>query len=156
MANIIDSNKQLLTDQEILQKGAMNTNAPYAYDQVYKAIAKELQQPGTQFIREGNTLFIVHNQGNGEGKFRAINADTASNYVNSSWLFIKACYDIGYDVMTTEFFDPSIGHIFNMLSKNPPYPEMGFKIDKTGTGFVGVIQCGPPRQGKENKKAKIE
>ena len=147
MANVVDSNQQLLKAEEILQKGAMNTNSPYSYDQVYNSIAQELQEPGTQYLREGNTLFIVHYKSGRHGTFRAINADTAEYYVNNSWLFIKACYDMGYDYLTTEFYDKSIAVIFNAISKNPPYPDMGYDIKQKGTGFEGKIVLGPERGG---------
>ena len=147
MANIVDSNQQLLKQDDILQKGAMNTKSPYSYDQVYKSLAKELQQPGSQFIRQGNTLFIVHYKLGRHGTFRAINADTAENYILNSWMFIKACYDLGYDYLTTEFYDKSISMIFKAISKAPPYPDMGYDIKQEGSKFVGKIVLGPERGG---------
>lgn len=147
MANVVDSNQQLLKAEEILQKGAMNTNSPYSYDQVYNSIGQELQEPGTQYIRQGNTLFIVHYEAGRHGTFRAINADTAENFVLNSWLFVKACYDLGYDYLTTEFYDKSIAVIFNSISKQPPYPDMGYDIKQKGKGFEGKIILGPERGG---------
>ena len=104
MAEMVDSSKDLLDTDKIIQRAVMNIRSPYSYDQVYNSIVEELKQPGTQFIREGNTLFIVHYDHGRVGTFRALNADTALNYINSSWLFIKACYDIGYDTLITEFY----------------------------------------------------
>jgi hypothetical protein len=148
MADVVDSNQQLLKAEEILQKGATNTRSPYPFDKVMKSISAELQQPGTQYIRQGNTLFIVHFDKGRHGHFRAINADTAANYITNSWLFIKACYELGYDYLTTEFYDKNIAMIFNAISKKPPYPDMGYDIKQEGTKFVGKIVLGPERGGK--------
>lgn len=147
MADLVDSNEKLLKDDEIVQKAVMNIRSPYSYDQVVKSIRNELQMPGTQFIREGNTLFIVHYDHDRVGTFRALNADTALNYVNSSWLLCKACYDMGYDVLITEFYDPTIANIFNMISRHPPYPDMGYNIKPTVDGWIGTIKLGPTRGG---------
>jgi len=136
MAEMVDSSKTLLDTDKIIQKAVMNIRSPYSYDQVYKSIAQELQQPGTQFIH-GRV-----------GTFRALNADTALNYINSSWLFVKACYDIGYDTLVTEFYDPTIVNIFRTISKNPPYPEMGYNIKQSVDGWIGTIKLGPDRDGE--------
>ena len=148
MAEMVDSDKNLLDADKIIQTAVMNIRSPYSYDQVYKSIAEELQQPGTQYIREGNTLFIVHYDHGRVGTFRALNADTALNYINSSWLFVKACYDMGYDTLITEFYDPTIVNIFRTISKNPPYPEMGYNVKQSVDGWIGTIKLGPDRDGE--------
>ena len=148
MAEMVDSDKKLLDADKIIQTAVMNIRSPYSYDQVYKSIAEELQQPGTQYIREGNTLFIVHYDHGRVGTFRALNADTALNYINSSWLFIKACYDMGYDTLITEFYDPTIVNIFRTISKTPPYPEMGYNVKQSVDGWIGTIKLGPDRDGE--------
>ena len=148
MAEMVDSSKDLLDTDKIIQRAVMNIRSPYSYDQVYNSIVEELKQPGTQFIREGNTLFIVHYDHGRVGTFRALNADTALNYINSSWLFVKACYDMGYDTLITEFYDPTIVNIFRTISKNPPYPEMGYNVKQSVDGWIGTIKLGPDRDGE--------
>jgi hypothetical protein len=145
MDNVVDSKQQMLKTEEILQKAALNTKAPFPYPQAYQHIAKELQVPGTQFIRQGNTLFIVHYDHDRVGTFRALNADTAYNYLENSKGFIRAAYDMGYDVLVTKFYDPSIGNIFKMISRDPMHKDMGYKIQKDKGGFVGTISLGPKR-----------
>jgi hypothetical protein len=147
MADLVDSDVNLLSDDEIVQKAVMNIRSPYSYDQVVNHLKKELQQAGTQFIREGNTLFIVHYDHDRVGTFRALNADTAYNYINSSWLFCKACYDMGYDTLITEFYDPTIANIFAAIAKHPPYPDMGYNIKQGAEGWIGTIKLGPVRGG---------
>jgi hypothetical protein len=148
MADLVDSNKILLSEDEIIQKAVMNIRSPYSYDQVYKSIAAELEEPGTQFLRQGNTLFIVHYDGDRQGIFRALNADTAYNYLQNSIVFVKAAYTMGYDVLITEFYDPTIANIFEIISKNPPNPDMGYNIKQSTDGWIGTIALGPDRSGE--------
>ena len=145
MENVVDSKQQMLSTDEIIQKSALNTKSPYPYPEVYQSIAQELQAPGTQFLRQGNTLFIVHYDHGRTGTFRALNADTAYNYLENSKGFIRAAYDMGYDVLVTEFFDPSVGNIFRAISRDPINKDMGYNIKKSTNGFIGTIKLGPDR-----------
>ena len=147
MSDLVDSKKQMLKTEDILQKAAMNTSSPYAYPEAYKSIAKELNVPGTQFIRQGNTLFIVHYDSGRQGSFRALNADTASNFVENGRDFVVAMYNVGYDVLITQFTDPSINNIFKTISRNPPNKDMGYVTKKGKNGFVTTITLGPQRGG---------
>ena len=149
MENVVDSKQQMLKTDEIIQKAALNTKSPYPYAQVYQSIARELQVPGTQFLRQGNTLFIVHYEKDRLGSFRALNADTAYNYLENSRGFVRAAYDMGYDTLMTKFYDPSIGNIFKMISQKPNNKDMGYDIKKTDDGFIGTISLGPKRGGSE-------
>ena len=145
MENVVDSKQQTLKTEEIIQKAALNIKSPYSYPEIYQSIAQELQLPGTQFLRQGNTLFIVHYDHDRIGTFRALNADTAYNYLENSRGFIRAAYDMGYDVLMTEFYDPSIANIFEMISRDPMNKDMGYKIDETEDGYLGTITLGPLR-----------
>ena len=147
MTDMVDSKKQMLKTEDIIQKSAMNTRAPFPYPEFYKSIQKELNVPGTQFIRQGNTLFLIHYDHGRVGSFRALNADTATNYLESSRIFINAMYNLGYDVLITQFYDPSINNIFKAISRNPPREQMGYKTEKTNKGFKGTISLGPKRGG---------
>lgn len=145
MPDLVDSKKLELSVDEIIQKSALNTNSPYSFDQVRNSIARELNIPGTQFLRQGNTLFIIHYDSDRKGIFRALNADTNFNYLQNSIEFVKAAYNMGYDILITQFYDPTIANIFRAISKNPPNPEMGYNIKKATSGFLGTIKLGPTR-----------
>lgn len=149
MENVVDSKQQMLKTEEIMQKAALNAKSPYPYPEAYQYIAQELQVPGTQFLRQGNTLFIVHYDHDRVGTFRALNADTAPNYLENSKGFIRAAYDMGYDVLVTKFYDPSIGNIFKIISRDPMHKDMGYNIKKQNDGFLGTIKLGPARGGKQ-------
>jgi len=147
MSDMVDSKKQMLKTEDILQIAAINTRAPVSFADAYKAIARELNVPGTQFIRQGNTLFIVHYDSGRQGTFRALNADTASNYVENSKSFVIAMYNVGYDILITQFYDPSINNIFKAISRNPPNEDMGYVTKKSKNGFLTTITLGPQRGG---------
>jgi hypothetical protein len=101
------------------------------------------------FIRQGNTLFIIHKAAPGIGWFRALNADTAPNFLANSLEFIKACYKMGFDTMASTFDDPAIISVFRYISKNPPNPDMGYEIEAMDDGsFMGTIKTGPSRGGE--------
>jgi hypothetical protein len=108
-----------------------------------------MNMEGTSIVRDGNTLFIVHNAGNRVGVFRALNADTARNYLESSYAFIQAAYKMGFDTLVSEFEDPTIMNIFKAISRNPPQEGMGYKAERTKTGFRVTVKLGPKRAERE-------
>jgi hypothetical protein len=63
-------------------------------------------------------------------------------------VFVKAAYNMGYDVLITEFYDPTIANIFEIISKNPPNPDMGYNIKQSSDGWIGTIALGPDRSGE--------
>jgi len=144
----IDSKKQELTDSQIITMAAMDTNSPYSSDVVLGMLDKELRMPNALAIRYGNTIFIVHQGRTNKrrGTFRALNADTAQNYLESSRKFVIEAYKAGYDALVTDFFDESILNIFRTISKNPPNPDMGYRVTKKPNGeFRVILQLGTPR-----------
>jgi len=147
---MVDSNKKMLDPMEIIKIAAKNTKTDRSYDEVVNMLKVELTLKDVWKTREGNTLFIVHksNEHPRYGYFRALNADTARNYLENSKDFADIAYDEGFDVLVTQFDDPSILHIFKMISKNPIREKMGFKAQKTkGGGYQVTLVLGPKRGG---------
>jgi hypothetical protein len=143
---MVDSKEQELTPEDIIGIAGMNTGADVDYGQLVQMINAELQMPNTLFIRQGNTLFILHKAEPRVGWFRALNADTAQNFIENGNEFIKACYKLGFDTVATTFNDPSLLNIFRTISRNPPNPDMGYKVQETSDGgFQVTVQCGPLR-----------
>lgn len=146
---MVDSKQQELTPEEIIGIAGMNTDAGMPYGMLMQVITKELNMPNTLFIRQDNTLFIMHKAKPRVAFFRALNADTAENFLENSNEFIKACYKMGFDTVATEFTDPSLLNIFRAISRNPPNPEMGYKVQETENGgYYVTVQCGPLRGEK--------
>ena len=146
MVKMVDSREKELSVEDIVGIAGMNTDAGVSTGQMIQMINAELNMPDTLFLRQGNTLFIIHKAKPRVGFFRALNADTAPNFLENGNEFIKACYKMGFDTMATEFTDPTVLSVFRYISNNPPNPNMGYQVQKTGNGgFYVTVQCGPRR-----------
>lgn len=146
MAKMVDSREKELSVEDIIGIAGMNTDAGVQVGQLIQMVNAELQMPDTLFLRQGNTLFIIHKAEPRVGFFRALNADTANNFLQNGTEFIKACYKMGFDTMATQFDDPTLLSIFRYISQNPPNPDMGYQVEKTEDGgFYVTVQCGPRR-----------
>ena len=149
MAQLVDSQERELSVEEILDIANWSSPEPMETPRYIAMINAELQMPNTLFIRQGNTLFIIHKAEPRVGFFRALNADTARNYLENSMEFIKACYKMGFDTMATEFTDPSLLNIFRFISQRPPIEGMGYQVQETDKGsFYVTVKTGPARGGQ--------
>ena len=146
---LTDSKKKELSMDALLMVAAQQTKSPHPAEAVYAAIVKEMNMERTSLYREGNTLFIIHPAQKRIGVFRALNADTARNYLDNSYTFIKDAYDMGFDTLVSDFQDPTIMNIFKGISRNPPREGMGYRAEKTKTGFRVSVKLGPARPDRE-------
>jgi hypothetical protein len=146
---LVDSKKKELGVEAILMIAAQETKSPHPASTVFAAMVKEMNMPGTSVIRDGNTLFVVHVGDGRVGFFRALNADTARNYLESSYAFIQGAYKMGFDTLVSEFEDPTIMNIFKAISRNPPQEGMGYKAERTKRGFRVTVKLGPKRAERE-------
>lgn len=143
MVQMVDSQQEELSVDDIIGIAGMNTGAGVDYQTLKAAITAELQMPNTLFIRQGNTLFIMHKAAPGVGWFRALNADTARNFLQNSMEFIKACNRMGFQTVASTFSDPAILGIFRYISQNPPFEGMGYKAQRTKDGgFYVTVNTG--------------
>jgi hypothetical protein len=158
---LVDSNERELENQEILLEAAKQIkDNRYSPDQILAALISESREKDTVLIRQGNTLFIVHKGKNRTAFFRALNADVPANYLENSVMFSKAMYMAGFDVMVTEFNDPSLLNIFKYVQKNRNQvnpdkdgkPTMGYAVQKTEKGgrpgYRVTVVLGPKRGGQ--------
>jgi hypothetical protein len=146
---LVDSKKKQLSSEAILMIAAQQTKSPYSPEQVYAALVKEMNLEGTSTYREGNTVFLMHHAKGRIGTFRALNADTARNYLDNSYQFIKDAYEMGFDILVSDFQDPTIMNLFKGISRNPPREGMGYRAERTKTGFRVTVKLGPARPDKE-------
>ena len=142
---LVDSKKKQLSQEAILMIAAQETKSPHPASTVFAAMVKEMNMPGTSIVREVNTLFVIHNAEGRVGVFRALNADTARNYLESSYAFIQGAYKMGFDTLVSEFEDPTIMNIFKAIGRNPPQEGMGYKAVRTENGFRVTVKLGPKR-----------
>ena len=149
MAKMVDSREQELSAEDIVAIAAMNTDAGVDRGKAIAMINAELQMEDTLFIRQGNTLFILHKSAPRIGWFRALNADTAANFLQNGIEFIKAAYKMGFDTVASTFNDPAIIAVFRYISNNPPNPEMGYELEEMDDGsFMATVKTGPSRGGE--------
>jgi hypothetical protein len=146
---LVDSKKKMLSEEAILMIAAQETKSPHPASTVFAAMVKEMNMPGTSVIRDGNTIFVIHVGEGRVGLFRALNADTARNYLQSSYAFIQGAYKMGFDTLVSEFEDPTIMNIFKAISRNPPQEGMGYKAERTKRGFRVTVKLGPKRAERE-------
>lgn len=138
-------NRQM-TSSEIIKVAAKIQSPGMPQEDAFKLIAAEIQQPATKFFRQGNTLFIIHPTENPRvGFFRALNADDARSYLDNCVEFTKAAYALGFDILFTQFKDPSLINIFRYVGRNKP-ADMGYTVDQAANGDYQVtVQLGKKR-----------
>ena len=146
---IVDSKKQQLGLMEIIQEaisvsGELNKFPPAV---VFAAILAELNMPKTVVRQTGNTLWVIHKGKNRTAIFKALNADTAQNLLESAREIARWAYDdVGIDVMQTQFHGNSFMNLFRMIAKNPVREGMGYQVLKMRSGDTGVLlKLGPKR-----------
>ena len=153
---LVDSKKKMLDPSEIILEAVKQTKSKYSPDQVLATVTAEAHDTGAILMRQGNTLFIVHPGNNRTAVFRALNADTAQNYLENSVTYAKAMYMAGFDVMVSDFEDPTLLSIFKYVQKhrakiNPDVdgkPVMGYATQKTKNGYRVTTVLGPKREGQ--------
>ena len=149
---LVDSRQQMLELGELLKVAAENTQSEYPMEFVYAAFVKEVQMPDSKFYRYGNTVYVVHGspKNPSKGTFRALNADTAPNFMASGFAFVVDAYKNGFDTLVTQFRDQSLLNIFRNVAKNPPNPGMGYNVQMLDNGEYQVaLQMGTKREGAQ-------
>jgi hypothetical protein len=56
---------------------------------------------------------------------------------------------MGFDTMVTDFQDPTIINIFKAISRRPPQEGMGYRAEKTKSGYRVFLKLGPKREGEK-------
>jgi len=153
MSGMVDSKQQKLSVDEIVKIAANNTRSPYPFQKVYMLFVGELGIPNSKLYKFGNTVFVVHpSEQNPEyGVFRALNADTAENYVENSKQFVDKAVADGFKGLQTQFTDPTILNIFNMIAreeKTAQNPNMGYTVGRTKSGGFSVNLVLAERMGR--------
>jgi hypothetical protein len=149
---LVDSRQQMLDLGDLLKVAAENTKSEYPMEFVYASFVKEVQMPDSKFYRYGNTVYVVHRSKTEprKGMFRALNADTAPNFIASGFAFVVDAYKAGLDTLVTQFSDQSLINIFRNVSKNPPNPGMGYDVTMLNDGQYQVgLQLGNKREGAQ-------
>ena len=140
MTSFVDSKQKELTQDEIIEIAARETGGEYTAEQVKASLGVEAYELGALMLREGNTIFVVHQDKSNPtvGLFRALNADTVKNYINNCVEFTKAVGMMGFKYLVTQFNDPALIRITEQVYKREPFKNMEYSINKTVDGGYRV------------------
>ena len=144
---IVDSNKTKLPMAKVVENAAKDMKSPYPANAVFLSIIKEATMPSAMVIQKGNTVFIAHDCKKRILAFRALNCDTAQNYLNSSQTFATDMYKNGFDYMITQFTDPTLLKIFKYVGRDKP-KDMGYQVKKNKDTYTVTVKLGKPRNGE--------
>jgi len=136
---MVDSREKKLNIADIANIALESTRSQHSPKIAFPAILTEMSQPNTDVKQMGNTVFILHKGDNGQGFFKALNADKARNFVENSRQYVVYAKKLGMNMLVTEFEDPAISTLFHAISKNPPMPGMGFKEYKLKSGGRRIV-----------------
>ena len=147
MIQVVDSRQKMLSNDQIIEIAGANANQGLPMNRIKDMIRVEMAMPNTWKMRHGNTIFLGHKTMTpGAGFFRALNADTDQNYIQNVRVFMQAAYYSGFDLMVTQFRDPSVLNVFRSALNGAP-PEMGCAIQKTNGGYQVTLKLGQKRTG---------
>jgi hypothetical protein len=117
-----------------------NPDQPYPPQVMISGIMKELSEPGVKTKQFGNTLFELMPGKDGQGFFKAFNADTGPNFVENSKMFVVWAKNVaGMKMLVTEFDDERLLQLFKIISMNPPMPGMGYSAYRTTNGGYRIV-----------------
>ncbi len=136
----VNSKEKKLNSGQILGIFLKNNPQSQPDNVVMPAILAELSQPNCKTQQIGNTLFEVHTGSEGRGYFKAFNADTPPNFVESSKQFVVwARRVLGMKVLVTDFDDPALAQLFKIISMRPPLPNMGYQVLHMESGKTRIV-----------------
>jgi hypothetical protein len=148
---MVDSNQTKLNGEQIIEIAATNTKVDRPMKQIKEMLLIEFNMPNVWKMREGNTIFVVHKtKYAGYGFMRALNADTARNFIRNGRVFCQSAYEVGFDVVVMQYNDPNITGILKAVLRDPVQQEMGCVFQKTKDGGMqATVQLGPLREHKK-------
>lgn len=140
---MVDSQQQELGTDMIVKIASENTRAPYPFKKVYMLFVAELGMPGSKLYKFGNTIFIIHpsETKQGYGIFRALNADTAENFVRNSIQFTEQAKADGFVGLKVQFSDPAILKLFKLVAREKQAQgdrSMGYAVNKAQNGDFSI------------------
>jgi len=110
------------------------------------AMVSEMSMPSTEVLQFGNTLYIVHYKEDDPSLiyFRALNLDTATNFVNNQVEFSEWARRKGVTRMVSDWADPAINKLAELAFKRiPDAMENGnLKIVEANGKYRAYIKIG--------------
>lgn len=155
MMETVNSKKQKLQIQDIIMSAVKRDHPDLKGVNLAGAliaITEELKLPNSEAIQFGNTLFITHfNKERNAGVMRALNMDTAPNYIKNGELYTRYLIQKGIKYFMTTYNTESFGIPFRQIEKN----HLGQVLTlKTKNGWqTHVLLTIPKNKAKRNAEA---
>jgi len=115
----IDSMQELLAPPQIMIQFAHQYADEYPVPAVLAALAEELNMDDAESIQFGNTVYITHHSDEEEGTvfMRAMNVDTAANFVDNTENYVVYAYGKGIKTIVTMYDDPTISSVIKAVKR---------------------------------------
>lgn len=145
---MVSSQEQLLSIPEILQTSIEEQKIPKNMVMPSMlALVKEATMPDTDVRQFGNTVFISHFKEKNGLKVvygRALNADTAENFLKNGEEYFEYLIDEGVNYFITQYVDPRFQTIFRYIQRPDVQARVGgtarVETRKTKNGFLSVVK----------------
>jgi hypothetical protein len=86
-------------------------------------------RPNAEVTQLGNTVFFTfYSKDRKEVYMKALNVDTARNYLNSSLELAKRLHDAGVERLVTDTYDKAIEQLFEAIGRTPMAKNWGMTI----------------------------
>ena len=137
---IVNSNQKLLPTHEVIATAVVNAHrsgqlGDIPVQSALLVIAREGAMPNCDVMQIGNTVFISHfDDSRVEVAFRALNADTARNYVDNIVEYLQRLVSSGVRRMTCDFADPKILQVIKTIMRRPDFSRWGVSVYPLSTG----------------------
>jgi len=137
---IVNSNEKLLSTHEVIATAVVNAHrsgqlGDIPVQSALLVIAREGAMPNCDVTQIGNTVFISHfDDSRVEVAFRALNADTARNYVDNIVEYLQRLVSSGVRRMTCDFADPKIMQVIKTITRRPDFSRWGVRVYPLTTG----------------------
>jgi hypothetical protein len=137
---MVDSKKKQLSIPDIVMQAVHNNPMPgIPPHAAILGIVKESTLPNTESVRYGNTLFIAHfSKDRDLAVGRALNVDTASNFVSSGEEYFRDLVKRGTTKYVTQFYQKSYAMGFTALKRKPITTKMQIWVLDTPKGETQV------------------
>ena len=143
----IDSTKELLTPPQILIEFLQRYGTDGIPMQAALAgLAQELGMDDAESIQFGNTAFITHYAEDSQEPLvymRALNVDTAANFVSNIENYVSYVYRRGIKVIVTNYSDPTITSAIKaaqrVIEQNNPNGGANITFEQDGEETVATI-----------------
>lgn len=120
---------QRMSTQDIVRTEIENNGSKADWKSVYNRLQKLIQAPEFRIFRANNSLFLIHNEGNGKASVFMFNADRVQDMPKSMSDFGAALKKAGFNTVSFNSVRPAVLRLLKSTGKKfsviPSNPEPG-------------------------------